>query len=66
MRKTDTNISKHLRHAGISMVCTGVLLLVISYILNRTDTNALLFLYALIIVAGAILHIWIKKKESKY
>lgn len=66
MRKTDTNISKYLRHAGISMVCTGALLLVISYILNRTDTNALLFLYALIIVTGAILHIWIKKKESKY
>lgn len=66
MRKTDTNISKYLRHAGISMVCTGVLLLVISYILNQTDTNALLFLYVSIIVTGAILHIWIKKKESKY
>lgn len=66
MRKTDTNISKCLRHAGISMVCTGALLLVISYILNLTDTNALLILYALMIVTGAILHIWIKKKESKY
>jgi len=55
-----------LRHAGMSLVYFGALLLVISYLFSWTDSNALLLLCLLSIAAGIILHVLTLKHDSRY
>jgi len=55
-----------LQRVGMSLVCVGALLLIVSYMLSRTDANVLLLLYLFMIVVGILLHVRALKGESKY
>lgn len=57
--------SKALR-LGFPLVCIGVITLVVSYFAGWTDSNALLFVCAFVIILGAVMHVMGMKRESKY
>ncbi len=53
-------------YLGITLVILGVLMLTVGYALGWTDSNVLLLTAAAMVVAGAVLHVYMLKKESKY
>lgn len=58
--------SKLFRHIGISLVYCGSLLLIACYAAGFTQSNTLLVISALMIIIGAIIHVYRLKRESKY
>lgn len=51
---------------GVALVCTGALLLLVSYFTGLTNYNLVLLTGLIIIVLGAALHVRQQKKGEKY
>ena len=67
MSKSDM-VNKELIKAymGVALVCTGALLLLVSYFTGLTNHNLVLLTGLIIIVLGAALHVRQQKKGEKY
>lgn len=56
----------YFKKAGLPMVYTGALLLIIGYILSWTNANVFLGICALLVITGSIVHVLCLKHKSKY
>ena len=59
-------IKKHIRNSGFAAVCLGATLLVLGYATGWTDNNAFTLPAGALVVIGAVAHVYLLKKESKY
>ena len=59
-------IKKHIRNSGFAAVCLGATLLVLGYAMGWTDNNAFTLPAGALVVIGAVAHVYLLKKESKY
>ena len=56
----------YMKYAGIAAIMLGVLLLVLGFFFGWTTHNWFLIPCLLFVIAGAIIHVVVMKKESKY
>lgn len=72
MKKVINSIIRRLKtpkivqRLGLILVYVGALLLISSYIFGKTNINALLLAYLLLIAAGIIIYVLALKLESRY
>ncbi len=59
-------MKKYIHHSGFTLLCLGVLMLLLGYTSGWTDNNAFTITAAALVVVGAVLHVYFIKKESKY
>lgn len=59
-------MKKYIRFSGLAVLCLGALSLVIGYTFGWTDSNAFLLSAAALVIFGAVAHVYLQKKESKY
>lgn len=59
-------VKKYKNSLGLGMVYAGVLMMVVSFLLDWTNYNAVLAIEIILIIAGVITHYYILKKASKY
>ena len=59
-------IKKHIRNSGFAILCLGVALLLLGYAFGWTDHNAFTLSAAALVVLGAVLYVYLMKKENKY
>ena len=64
--KALSPMNKYIRRSGLGAIYTGATLLPLGYALGWTDSNAFTLSAAALVVAGAIVHVYFLKKESKY
>ena len=55
-----------LPHIGMAAVYFGTLLLVVSFLLGWTTSNALLFFSLFLIITGVIVHVAVLKRKHQY
>ena len=51
---------------GMLLLCLGVVLFAIAFLLGLTHYNAVTLSCLLLIIAGVVLHVVILKRQSKY
>ena len=61
-----STMKKYISNSGFASICIGVLMLLIGYAFGWTNSNAYSLSAAFLVVAGAIIHIYLQKRESKY
>lgn len=54
------------KYIGLGLILTGVILLVILHFLHLTFINTLLLIPLVLMLLGALLHVWMMKRESLY
>ncbi len=59
-------MKRYIRFSGLVAVCLGALSLVAGYALGWTNSNAFLLSAAALVILGAVAHVYLQKKESKY
>ena len=59
-------MNKYIRRSGLAAIYLGAALLPLGYALGWTDNNAFTLSAAALVVAGAVLHVYFLKKDSKY
>lgn len=55
-----------MKNIGIGMLCGGVLLLVIGFLIGWTHYNTYTLLSLLLVIAGVVIHVVHVKRQSKY
>lgn len=59
-------INPIMKNIGIGMLCGGVLLLVIGFLIGWTHYNTYTLLSLLLVIAGVVIHVVHVKRQSKY
>lgn len=54
------------KYSGIALIILGVLLFSTLQILHFTFVNIVTFIPLVIVIVGVSLHVWSKKRESRY
>ena len=54
------------KQTGIFLLIVGVLTLVVSFLVEWADTNSTRFLGLVLVVLGAVVHLYFMKRESRY
>ena len=54
------------KYSGIALIILGVLLFSTLQILHFTFVNIVTFIPLAIVIVGVSLHVWSKKRESRY
>lgn len=59
-------MKKYVRFSGLAAMYLGVILLIVGYAFSWTDSNAFIISALTMVVFGAVGHVYLLKKESKY
>ena len=54
------------KQTGIFLLIVGVLTLVVSFLVSWADKNSTRFLGLVLVVSGAVVHLYFTKRESRY
>ena len=54
------------KYGGLGLIFLGVLLFAMLQLLHFTFVNVITFIPLVIIIVGVSLHVWNKKRESRY
>ena len=54
------------KYGGLGLIFLGVLLFAMLQLLHFTFVNVITFIPLVIIIVGVSLHVWSKKRESRY
>ena len=66
MKQLLSILRNHKQHLGITAVLLGIVMLTIGFCFSITSHNRYTFLCLLFILGGAIAHVVLLKRESKY
>lgn len=64
--KINVFMKKLVPHAGLILIATGTVALMLTRLEQLSASNLLLGSGLLLIVAGILLHVWTIKRENKY
>lgn len=59
-------MKKYVRFSGLAAMYLGVILLIVGYAFSWTDNNTFIISALTLVVSGAVGHVYLLKKESKY
>lgn len=59
-------MKKYVRFSGLAAMYLGVIMLIVGYAFSWTDSNAFIISALTLVVFGAVGHVSLLKKESKY
>lgn len=59
-------MKKYVRFSGLAAMYLGVIMLIVGYAFSWTDSNAFIISALTLVVFGAVRHVYLLKKESKY
>lgn len=59
-------MKKYVRFSGLAAMYLGVIMLLVGYAFSWTDSNAFIISALTLVVFGAVGHVYLLKKESKY
>lgn len=59
-------MKKYVRFSGLAAMYLGVIMLIVGYAFSWTDSNAFIISALTLVVFGAVGHVHLLKKESKY
>lgn len=59
-------MKKYVRFSGLAAMYLGVILLIVGYAFSWTDSNAFIISALTLVMFGAVVHVYLLKKESKY
>ena len=59
-------MKRYISFSGLVAVFLGALSLIVGYAFGWTDSNAFLLSAAALVVLGAVAHVYLQKRNSKY